>query len=195
MPGVDIKIAEDGEILIKSPGQFSGYFKDPELTAKSFTEDGFFRTGDRGERRADGLLKLTGRVKELFKTSKGKYIAPAPIENDLNANPLVELSMVSGEGHSQPYAIVVLAEHIRPRVADATVRAEVEQGLRELRDAVNHALPDYARLHMIVVSPEPWTIESGTLTPTMKIRRSAIEQSVAAQVAKWYASGSPVVWA
>ena len=195
MPGVQIKIADDGEILIKSPGQFSGYFKDPELTAKSFTADGFFRTGDRGERRPDGLLKLTGRLKELFKTSKGKYIAPAPIENDLNANPLVELSMVSGEGHSQPYGIVVLAEHIRPRVADPSVRADVERGLRELRDAVNQSLPDYAQLHMIVVAPEPWTIEAGTLTPTMKIRRSAIEQAVAARVAQWYASGAPVVWA
>jgi long-chain acyl-CoA synthetase len=103
--------------------------------------------------------------------------------------------MVSGEGHSQPYAIVVLAEHIRPRVADAATRADVEQGLRELREAVNNALPDYAQLHMIVVSPEPWTIEAGTLTPTMKIRRSAIEQSVAPQVARWYAAGAPVVWA
>ena len=76
-----MRISDEGEILIKSPGQFSGYYKQPELTAASFTEDGFFRTGDLGERRADGLLKITGRAKELFKTAKGKYVAPAPIEN------------------------------------------------------------------------------------------------------------------
>ncbi|HEY8047878.1 MAG TPA: AMP-binding protein, partial [Ramlibacter sp.] len=195
MPDVEIRIAHDGEILLKSPGLFSGYFKDPELTAQSFTEDGFFRTGDRGERRPDGLLKLTGRVKELFKTSKGKYIAPAPIENEINADALVETSLVSGEGQSQPYAMVVLAEGVRPRVADPAVHEEVEKGLRDLLLRVNATLPDYARLQMIVVAPDPWSIESGTLTPTLKIRRSAIERAVAAKVVQWYAAGRPVVWA
>ena len=77
MPGVQCRIADDGEVLIQSPGQFSGYYKDPALTAESFTDDGFFRTGDLGERRADGMLRITGRKKELFKTAKGKYVAPA----------------------------------------------------------------------------------------------------------------------
>ena len=115
-----------GEILIKSPGQFSGYYKQPELTAASFTEDGFFRTGDLGERRADGMLKITGRAKELFKTAKGKYVAPAPIENRINVHPLVELSLVSGVGQPAAYAIVVLAEDLRPRVGDPAVRAQVQ---------------------------------------------------------------------
>ena len=107
MPGVQVKLSPEGEILIKSPAQCSGYYKQPELTAASFTEDGFFRTGDRGERRPDGLLKITGRVKELFKTAKGKYVAPAPIENRLNAHPMVELSLVSGVGQPAAYALVV----------------------------------------------------------------------------------------
>ena len=81
LPGVQVRISDEGEVLIKSPGQCIGYYKQPELTAASFTDDGFFRTGDLGERRPDGLLKLTGRAKELFKTAKGKYVAPAPIEN------------------------------------------------------------------------------------------------------------------
>ncbi|HSB98814.1 MAG TPA: AMP-binding protein, partial [Burkholderiaceae bacterium] len=80
LPGVEVRLSDEGEILIRSPGQFSGYYKQPELTAASFTEDGFFRTGDLGERRADGMLRITGRAKELFKTAKGKYVAPAPIE-------------------------------------------------------------------------------------------------------------------
>ena len=79
-PGVQVRIADDGEVLIKSPGQMVGYYKQPELNAQCFTADGYFRTGDLGELAADGQLKLTGRVKELFKTSKGKYVAPAPIE-------------------------------------------------------------------------------------------------------------------
>ena len=118
MPGVEVRLSDEGEILIKSPGQFSGYYKQPELTAESFTEDGFFRTGDLGERRADGLLKITGRAKELFKTAKGKYVAPAPIENLLNAHPMVEMSLVSGVGQPAAYAMVVLAEELRPRLAD-----------------------------------------------------------------------------
>ena len=98
LPGLQARLAADGEVLVKSPGQFSGYYKQPELTAASFTDDGFFRTGDLGEQRADGLLRITGRAKELFKTAKGKYVAPAPIENRLLANALLELAMVSGVG-------------------------------------------------------------------------------------------------
>lgn len=195
MPGVEVRIDENGEILIKSPGQFSGYFKQPELTKESFTEDGFFRTGDLGERNADGLLRLTGRRKEIFKTAKGKYIAPAPIENEINADPMIELSMVSGVGEPQPYALVVLAEDLRPQLADGKVRAGVESHLRELLSLVNETLPDYERLQMIVVQREPWTVENGCLTPTLKIRRAAIDAAVAKQVAQWYAAKAPVVWA
>ncbi|MEO7392949.1 MAG: AMP-binding protein, partial [Ramlibacter sp.] len=103
-PGVEVRLSEEGEILIKSPGKLVGYYKRPDLDAESFTADGFFRTGDLGERRADGLLKLTGRLKELFKTSKGKYVAPAPIENRINAHSMVELSLVSGVGQPDAYA-------------------------------------------------------------------------------------------
>jgi long-subunit acyl-CoA synthetase (AMP-forming) len=93
-PDVQVRLSDEGEILIKSPGRMVGYYKLPELSAQSFTADGFFHTGDRGERRPDGLLKITGRVKELFKTAKGKYIAPAPIENYINEHEAIELSCV-----------------------------------------------------------------------------------------------------
>ena len=96
-----------------------------------FTADGFFRTGDRGERRADGLLKITGRVKEIFKTSKGEYVAPAPIENSLNAHPLIEMSMVSGLGQPAAYAMVVLGEDVRPKLKDAAFRKDVEAQLAQ----------------------------------------------------------------
>ena len=195
MPGVEARISPEGEILIKSPGQFSGYYKQPELTAESFTEDGFFRTGDLGERRPDGLLKITGRAKELFKTTKGKYVAPVPIENLLNAHPMVELSLVSGVGQPAAYALVVLAEQLRPRLADASVRAEVERELASLLGNINAAVADYEQLHMVVVAGEPWTIENGLLTPTMKLRRARIEAAIAPRVEGWYTSGRRVVWA
>ena len=180
LPGVKVRISPEGEILIKSPGQFSGYYKQPELTAESFTEDGFFRTGDRGELRADGLLKITGRTKELFKTAKGKYVAPAPIESLLLAHPMIELAMVSGVGQPAAYALVVLAEDLRPRTGDPAVRAQVEQELAALLKQVNAKVADYEKLQMIVIAREPWTIENGCLTPTMKIKRSRIEEGAAA---------------
>jgi long-chain acyl-CoA synthetase len=195
LPGVQVRISPEGEILIKSPGQFSGYYKQPELTAASIAEDGFFRTGDLGELRADGLLKITGRAKELFKTAKGKYVAPAPIENRLLANPLIELAMVSGVGQPAPYALVVLNEAMRARLDDAKARADLQPQLTALLQQVNGGLADYEQLQMIVVASEPWSIENGCLTPTMKIKRNRIETVVGAQVEGWYASGTKVVWA
>jgi long-subunit acyl-CoA synthetase (AMP-forming) len=195
MPGVEVKLSPEGEILIKSPAQFSGYYKDPELTRASFTEDGFFRTGDRGERRSDGLLKITGRTKELFKTAKGKYVAPAPIENRLNAHPMVELSMVSGVGQPAAFALVVISEALRPRLADTAFRGEVEREMEGLLANVNREVADYEQLQMIVVVSDPWSIENGFLTPTMKIKRSRIESAVAPQIEAWYARRARVLWA
>ena len=193
-PDVQVRLSDEGEILIKSPGRMVGYYKLPELSAQSFTADGFFHTGDRGERRPDGLLKITGRVKELFKTAKGKYIAPAPIENYINEHEAIELSCVSGVGQPAAYAMVVLAEHLRPKVHDPAVRAEVEAALGEWLKTVNRHITEYEKLQLFVVVAEPWSIEAGTLTPTMKIKRSRIEEMAAPQLEAWYAAGKPVVW-
>jgi long-chain acyl-CoA synthetase len=195
LPGVSVRISADGEVQVRSPGALSGYFKEPQLTAEAFTEDGFFRTGDRGELRADGLLKLTGRTKELFKTAKGKYIAPAPIENQLNAHPYVEQSMVTGVGRPAAVALVQLAESLRPRVGADDVRRSVEVELGRLLDEINASLADYSQLRMLVVAREPWTIENGCLTPTMKIKRARIEEAVAAALDDWYARPGSVLWA
>lgn len=193
--GVEVRVSEDGEILIKSPGQMLGYYKRPDLDAECFTEDGFFRTGDIGERRPDGLLKITGRTKELFKTSKGKYVTPVPIENRLNAHPLVEMALVSGIGQPAAYALVVLTEDRRQQLRDPAVRARTEEELERLLKEVNAQLAHYEQLKMIVVSPEPWTIENGYLTPTMKVRRSRIEAAVSAEVKAWYDMQAAVHWA
>ena len=195
LPGVELRFSAEGEILIKSPGQMVGYYKRPELTAEVFTEDGFFRTGDKGMLTDKGLLKLTGRVKEIFKTSKGKYVAPAPIENQLNAHPFVEMAIVSGVGQPAAYAMVVLAEDIRSRVQDTAVRSRVESELGQLLQDLNRKLADYEKLQMVVIAPIPWSIENGCLTPTMKIKRSRIEAAVEAEVPGWYANGNAVQWA
>jgi long-chain acyl-CoA synthetase len=194
MAGVQVKLSPEGEVLIKSPGQCIGYYKQPELTAESFTEDGYFRTGDLGERTPEGLLKLTGRAKELFKTAKGKYVAPAPIENLINAHPMVELSLVSGVGQPAAHAMVILAEHLRPRMNEADVREQVEKEMHALLESVNASVADHEQLHMIVVAREPWSIENGFLTPTMKVRRSRIEKAMEPHVERWYGTGRRVHW-
>ena len=187
MPGVACRISAEGEILIKSPGQFSGYYRDPELTAASFTEDGYFRTGDLGERRPDGMLKITGRAKELFKTAKGKYVAPAPIENLINVHPMVEMSLVTGNGQAAAIAVVVLAEELRPRQQDSAFRTQAQAEMEALLADVNRQLSDYERLHTIVIAQDAWSIDNGLLTPTMKLKRARIEHALEARLPTWYA--------
>ena len=194
-PDVQVRISPEGEVLIKSPGQMIGYYKRPDLDAQSFTDDGYFKTGDLGSRLPDGQLKITGRLKEQFKTSKGKYVAPAPIENRLNAHPMIELSMVSGSGFDKAYALVVLAEELRPKMHLDHVRAQVQSELSELLDQVNKQIADYEQLKMLVIAKEAWSIENGCLTPTMKIKRSRIEFTVQHDVDNWYANSESVVWA
>jgi long-chain acyl-CoA synthetase len=195
LAGVQARISPEGEILIKSPGQLVGYYKQPELDAQCFTEDGFFHTGDLGEIRSDGLLKITGRAKEQFKTAKGKYVAPAPIENRINAHAMVEQSIVSGVGQSAAYALVVLAEDLRPRQSDPALRTEVEAEFTRLLSEVNAQVADYEQLKMIVIAREPWSIENGCLTPTMKIKRARIEHMSAPQIEQWYGNQKKVMWA
>ena len=195
-PEVSVKISDEGEILIDSPGKMMGYYKLPELTAESFTEDGFFKTGDRGARREpSGLLKITGRVKEIFKTSKGKYVAPAPIENLLNNDPHIELSCVGGTGMPQPFAQVVLSEDLRPKMGDAGVKAEVQAALSELLAEVNKKVEHHEQLQFLAIASDEWSIANGMLTPTMKIRRTAIEDATKDRVEGWYEESQKVVWA
>jgi long-chain acyl-CoA synthetase len=194
-PGVEARLSEDGEILIKSPSAMAGYYKRPDLNAESLTVDGFFRTGDLGERRPDGQLRIIGRKKELFKTAKGKYVAPAPIENLLNAHVLVDLSIVSGVGQPAPYAMVMLSEYVRPRLAEADLRGQVERELEALLHTVNQSLADHERLAVLVIGAEPWSIENGCLTPTLKIKRSRIEALVASSIDAWYSTPGAVIWA
>lgn len=122
-------------------------------------------------------------------------MSPAPIENRLNAHPLIEMSVVSGPGQPAPYAMVVLAEGLRPKQKDPAFRKDVEAQLTQLLDEVNASLAAYERLQTIVVTQMPWSIENGFLTPTMKVKRSRIEGEVSTKVEGWYGARSKVQWA
>ena len=195
LPGVQSRLSPEGEILVKSPGCMVGYYKRPDLTAEAFTDDGYFRTGDCGHFESNGMLKLTGRIKELFKTTKGKYVAPVPIESRLNNHPMVELSMVSGAGQSAACALIQLSEQHQAQRQDPALQEQIELELARLLEDVNATLNDHEQLRLLVVMNEPWSIENGCLTATMKIKRNAIEASVHQRLNSWYAQPDQVVWA
>jgi long-subunit acyl-CoA synthetase (AMP-forming) len=171
-----------------------GYYKEPELTRASYTADGFLKTGDRGEIDAEGRLKITGRVKELFKTSKGKYVAPVPLENLLNADSRVELSCVTGAGKPQPFALLLLSEQLRARMNDGATRAALDKGLAELLARVNTQVEEHEQLAFVVVVNGAWQPENGFLTPTLKIKRSVIEEAYGSKANGWYESKRRVIW-
>ena len=192
-PGCECKLSPEGEVRVKSPGMMKGYFKQPEETAAVLTSDGWLKTGDRGEIDEHGRLRITGRVKELFKTSKGKYVAPVPIENLLNANTLLEQSCVTGANQPQPFALILLAEDVRKKL-DGGKDGEIERALTELRDKVNAQLDPHEHLEFLAIVKEPWLIENGLLTPTMKIKRTVIEQRYETLAEQWYGAKQVVIW-
>tara|TARA_R110002110_G_scaffold406421_1_gene626304 strand:+ start:111583 stop:113256 length:1674 start_codon:yes stop_codon:yes gene_type:complete len=191
---VETRISEHGEIEIKSPGDMLGYYKQPEATAECYTEDGYFKTGDRGEYCPDGLLRITGRVKELFKTSKGKYVAPVPIENLLNSDGHVELSCVAGSGRPACYAILQLGEDMQGKLGDPEVRKELTPILEALLDSVNQQVEAYEQLQFLAVARDEWQTANDFLTPTLKIKRDVIEKTYEPLLDDWYKSGKKVIW-
>jgi long-subunit acyl-CoA synthetase (AMP-forming) len=194
MPGVECRIGENSEILVKSPTQMLGYFKEPALTTGSYTADGMFHTGDRGELDEQGRLRITGRVKDLFKTAKGKYIAPVPIEARLGNHSCIEASCVTGVGLPQPFALVNVSQDTRAALVSAEGREAVEAQLSQLLEEVNQQLDTHEQLACLVVVDEPWSIGNGLLTPTLKIRRSAIEDCYQSRVEDWSTRRSRVIF-
>lgn len=168
--GVDIRIGDEGEIQVKSQCNMREYYLEPQKTAEVFTDDGYLKTGDKGSIDSDGYIKITGRLKEIFKTAKGKYIAPVPIEARLMGNSLIEQVCVTGANLKQPIALVVLS-------ADAYKqdKAQIEKSLLDTLSTVNAELESHALLDRIVIMQDDWTVENGLLTPTLKIKRHLVE--------------------
>jgi len=194
LPGVEQRISEIGEIEIKSPANMMGYYKDEEKTKESFTEDGFLLTGDKGEIDDMNRLKITGRIKEIFKTSKGKYVAPAPIENKIISHNEIEMVCVSGAECPQPHALIHLSEEAFPKRENPDFRTQLEESLGELIKAVNATVDPHEALQFMVVVKDTWGIENGFLTPTMKIKRDVVEGKYKDNIDGWYGSRQTVIW-
>ncbi|MBC7379475.1 MAG: AMP-binding protein [Burkholderiaceae bacterium] len=194
--GVESRIdAVTGEIQMRSPGLMLGYYRDAAQTAESFTADGWLRTGDKGAVDADGLLRITGRVKDLFKTSKGKYVAPAPIEDLLVNHPDVEACVVTGANFAQPLALVMLSADAVARSGTGEGRQAQIDSLKLHLEAVNQQLEAHEKLACLMVMTTPWTPENGLVTPTMKIKRNRIEEAYGGLYESSMSQNKPVVWA
>ena len=194
IPGVEAKLTDGEELLIRSPMNMLGYYKCPEATQACFTPDGFFRTGDLARIDPDGQLKIVGRIKEQFKTSKGKYVMPTPIEGHLLAHPVVDACCLMGAGRPHPFAVVVLAEETRKASARLSERAAVEQTLLDLMNLVNTQLDPHEQLSFVAVAEGPWTVGNGFITPTLKIKRNVLESRYQTCVDDWAKQNRPVVW-
>lgn len=168
LASVEMKLSADKEILIRGDAVFTQYYQDEKETAQSFT-DGWFKTGDCAELTAAGDYKIVGRLKEQFKTAKGKYVAPVPIESLLFANPYIEQVCVVGYGLKQPVALLVLQKECRRQ------DPELEQELLATLAQVNAQLESHERLDKLILCADPWSIENDLLTPTLKIKRNVLE--------------------
>lgn len=189
LQGLTVTIAEDGEIRLKSKGNTIGYYKEPELSKQLFDEHGFLRTGDMGEVSADGFLTITGRTKDQFKTDKGKYIAPAPIEMKLAQNTDLEQVCVVGMGVPQPMALVVLSASGKNKSKEELIKS-ISDSIAEL----NPSLESYETIEKAVVMKSDWTIENGLMTPSMKIKRNEVEKIHLPKYPMWFELKGKVVW-
>lgn len=181
LPNSETNLGEHNEVLVRNRAAMVGYFKEPIMTKEMFTSDGFMHTGDEGHIDAEGYLTITGRTKDIFKTSKGKYVVPAPIEMKICSNANLEFCCVVGTGLPQPLALVTLSENGRQLTPDL-LKANLAQTLVQ----INATIDAHERLEKIVVIDEPWTIENGMLTPTFKLIRNAIEKKYNQHFERWY---------
>jgi long-chain acyl-CoA synthetase len=189
LQGLKVKIAEDREIRLKSKGNTIGYYKDPELSKQLFDEEGYLRTGDQGEISSDGFLTITGRTKDQFKTDKGKYIAPAPIEMKLMLNTDIEQVCVVGMGVPQPMALVVPSA-----LGKNKSKGDLIQSISQTLSEINPTLESYETIEKAVVMKGDWTIENGLMTPSMKIKRNEVEKLHLPKYPAWFELKGKVVW-
>ena len=179
---------QTGEVQTKSRWNMLGYYREPALTAVTI-KDGWLYTGDVGEVDSDGFLRITGRVKEMYKSPKGEYIAPAQIEFGFAGNNHIEQVCVTGQQLPQPIALIVLSETARH-----TDRQTVAQGLQQTLDALNERVHNYERVRKLIVMKEPWTVENDLMTPTMKMKRNVIDARYSTQYEPWFGREEVIVW-
>jgi long-chain acyl-CoA synthetase len=192
LPGVELRIDIDGEILVRSPGNMRGYYHDPESTELTM-DDGWIRTGDIGEVDADGFLRITDRKKELIKTAGGKFVAPSPIETRLMRDPLIERAVVLGD--ERPYVVALIAPDWRAvrslrgvdgRPEDLVRDERVRAAIRECVDQVNADLGSWETVKYFELLPSDLSEEAGELTPTLKVKRRTVQERYREQIETMY---------
>ena len=185
---------QTSEIQMKGGCLMLGYYKEPELTRQAFTDDGWLKTGDKGALDSEGNLKITGRVKDLFKTSKGKYVAPAPIEDKLVMHTAVEACCVTGANLGQPLALLMLNVDAVKKAGSADGRSELESSLAAHLKSINQTLDPHEQLDCLVLMKDAWTVDNDLITPTFKVKRNKIEDLFATNYEKWTGMRKPVIW-
>ncbi len=185
-PGIEIKIAQDEEILVRGKGLFDGYYKNPEASAETIV-DGWLHTGDIGSLDEDGYLSIQGRKNDTFKTAKGKFVSPVPIEKRLFELSNVEMMCLVGSG--MPGPILLALPHHFPNFD----RARYERRVKHVIETINGELESHAKIRGVFMIKEPWSIENGLLTPTLKIRRHLLEKKYHDVGVNW-PSGQLVQW-
>ena len=180
LPLCQVKLSSRKEILIKHDALMDGYYKMENETSQTIV-NGWLHTGDEGYIDDEGFLKITGRVKDLFKTTKGKYVAPSPIEMKISANKNIEQVCVVGDELPQPIALLVLSER-----GKSTLREDLKISLNRTLDNMNSMLENHEKIHNFIVLDQPWTVENKLLTPTMKIKRNLIEKKYSIFYKDWY---------
>jgi len=169
--GCECQLADDGEVLLRNPAMMDGYYKQPELTAATIDAAGWLHTGDLGVINDDGYLFITGRVKDIFKTSKGKYVAPSPIEQRWQSVLDIEHVILMGNGFAQPFLVVSTHETDYAAEPSALLKS-----CQEALKIINPTLEMQERISHVFISSTPWDPENGLLTPTLKMKRASLEQ-------------------
>lgn len=187
LPHCEVKLSDQKEILIKHVALMDGYYKEEALTNETI-QNGWLHTGDEGFIDDQGFLKITGRVKDLFKTSKAKYVAPAPIEMKLSANTNIEQVCVVGSGLPQPIALITISEYGKTKDKEA-----LNKSLKKTLDIVNPKFEQHEFVKKIVIIDAEWTIDNNLLTPSMKIKRKEVENTYQDNYQKWYDSKGTIV--
>ncbi len=189
LPEVETTFSSDDEILTRHKALMMGYYKEPGLTAEVFTQDGFLKTGDCGKLDNDGFLTITGRVKDIFKTNKGKYVSPSPIEMRLLKNTDIEQVCVVGMGIPQPIALIVLSAF-----GKAKSKEEISKSISGSVVELNQSAEDYEKLKKAVIMKSDWSIANGLMTPTLKVKRNEVEKIHLPKYPTWYTHEELVVW-
>jgi long-chain acyl-CoA synthetase len=185
---VEVRLAADQEVQVKSISSMLGYYKEPELSAECF-EDGFLKTGDQGAIDAEGYLTITGRIKDQFKTSKGKYINPAPIEGQLLANQLIAQACVVGHALPHALALCILSEGAKNMEPSL-----ITKDLSDFLKSINAELEHHERIAKLVLLSEDWTVENAVLTPTLKIKRKTVDEKYQSKYQDWSNTAELVIF-